>query len=203
MLHLSSGYLNFTDRFSRALIENSNRVRLRFLFASPEANGFHSATGVSRLIPAMYVQLLRDYCRRLCRQNLESVSSGYVRMYEWSRPDWTFHAKGAWIAFPENSTADINDRIQPCATLIGSSNFGWRSAKRDMELQFAVVTEDANLRRELQKERDYLFGEQFACEMNICDRRVGTAPSASTGGGSLYEPPFWMRYLAYLIKGFF
>jgi phosphatidylserine/phosphatidylglycerophosphate/cardiolipin synthase-like enzyme len=35
--------------------------------------------------------------------------------------------------------------------MIGSSNFGYRSVERDLELQFAMVTNNTSLQEELKK----------------------------------------------------
>ena len=41
-----------------------------------------------------------------------------IRMFEYERPGWTFHAKGIWHYLPGQAL--------PCATLVGSPNFGYR-----------------------------------------------------------------------------
>lgn len=42
-------------------------------------------------------------------------------------------------------------------TLIGSSNFGFRSRQRDLEAQLFLMTLEPSLRRKLQEETDLLF----------------------------------------------
>ena len=42
-------------------------------------------------------------------------------------------------------------------TLVGSPNFGWRSANRDLEYQVAIVADDAAVRDALGAERAALF----------------------------------------------
>jgi|JI10StandDraft_1071094.scaffolds.fasta_scaffold827122_2 phosphatidylserine/phosphatidylglycerophosphate/cardiolipin synthase-like enzyme len=52
-------------------------------------------------------------------------------MLEWSgRPGWSFHSKGLWVVGPSEA-----------ATMVGSGNWGARSAERDLELQ-AVLRGD-------------------------------------------------------------
>ncbi|XGW02754.1 hypothetical protein V3C99_014631 [Haemonchus contortus] len=74
--------------------------------------------------------------------------SGYVpSMYSWyCRDGWTFHAKGLWVEEPLRT-----------ATLIGSSNFGYRSVHRDLEAQVLLVTSNEHLRSQLKDERTRLF----------------------------------------------
>ena len=45
----------------------------------------------------------------------------------------------------------------PIATLIGSSNFGYRSVERDLEAQLTIVTKDENLQKALHNEQKHLF----------------------------------------------
>lgn len=56
---------------------------------------------------------------------------------------------GLWCTPPVEST--------PMVTVIGSSNFGYRSMYRDVEAQAVVLTENVELRKRLQKVRAYMF----------------------------------------------
>ena len=67
-----------------------------------------------------------------------------LRVRRYQRPGWTYHAKGLWLGAP------------PLLSVVGSSNFGERSVRRDLELSFTLVTTDASLRAELQAELDAL-----------------------------------------------
>lgn len=49
------------------------------------------------------------------RRVIDRAREARIRLWEYQRQDWTFHAKGLWI-----STGDP----RPCLTLIGSPNFG-------------------------------------------------------------------------------
>lgn len=61
---------------------------------------------MSGYIPAMYVNLSRQF---FCS------ARDKVRLFEYSRPSWSFHGKGLWI---ESASSNI------VATLVGSSNYG-------------------------------------------------------------------------------
>ena len=72
-----------------------------------------------------------------------------IQLYEYQRHGWTFHAKGLWC--------NIRNETLPSMTLIGSSNFGYRSRQRDLEAQLFLTTLDPMLRRKLKEETDLLF----------------------------------------------
>eukprot|EP00050_Salpingoeca_kvevrii_P000178 m.143378 g.143378 ORF g.143378 m.143378 type:complete len:101 (-) comp10050_c0_seq2:65-367(-) len=82
---------------------------------------------------------------------------------------------GVWFTLPGEDS--------PCATLIGSPNFGYRSLQRDLEAQIALVTENSSLRRQLAAERDHLFaGGSAVTEATFAapDRQVKTWQSIVT-----------------------
>ena len=69
----------------------------------------------------------------------------------------TFHGKGMWYIpgakIEANSGHDDESSVQyPTGTVVGSSNFGWRSVIRDAETQVYLHTIDKNLQRDLHKE---------------------------------------------------
>uniref|UniRef100_A0A158R4G8 CDP-diacylglycerol--glycerol-3-phosphate 3-phosphatidyltransferase n=1 Tax=Syphacia muris TaxID=451379 RepID=A0A158R4G8_9BILA len=129
---VASGYLNFVDEYI-SLISKVGTFSMDVIFASPQANGFHEGSGLSRYIPAMYVNLSKHF--------FNTVRSN-VRLFEYSRPLWSFHGKGLWIS---STSSDI------AATLVGSSNYGFRSLKRDLELQLLIVTNNEKLKTQLNK----------------------------------------------------
>lgn len=81
---------------------------MRLLTASPAANGFYGAKGVSGLIPTAYSLLEQHTWRSLHRawnrrrgssaSGGGTTSGGTARrsLLEYSRPGWEFHAKGIW-----------------------------------------------------------------------------------------------------------
>ncbi|XP_018652079.1 LOW QUALITY PROTEIN: CDP-diacylglycerol--glycerol-3-phosphate 3-phosphatidyltransferase [Schistosoma mansoni] len=116
--------------------------------------------GASGYIPLAYrealIQLLQlFYTTKLNHSN--------INIYEYIRPDWTFHAKGLWI---ESVADDSQDEEKKTAdhhhpsyslSLVGSSNFSYRSLNRDLESQLCIVTTNPKLRQCLYNERCHLF----------------------------------------------
>ncbi|GAV08952.1 hypothetical protein RvY_18568 [Ramazzottius varieornatus] len=152
-IHLASGYFNLTRSY-RQLILNQKQASYHILMASPKANGFFNAEGASGHVPAMYVQIARTF--------FDAIHSGAqqhrIKLYEYYRDKWTYHVKGLW--------ATLKGQKNPCLTLVGSPNFGYRSVNRDIEAQIAVVTENVDLQKRLAEERDRLYesGEFLAEE---------------------------------------
>jgi CDP-diacylglycerol--glycerol-3-phosphate 3-phosphatidyltransferase len=131
-----------------------------------QANGFYGSRGVSGLIPKAYSMLEKDFYEQTCKKGSDLRSSlTYtngeedvrvatkqrcgIRLYEYQRHGWTFHAKGLWCY--------NQDEALPYMTLIGSSNFGYRSKHRDLEAQLFLTTLDPALRAKLKEETDLLF----------------------------------------------
>lgn len=106
---LSTGYFNIHDRYADLLLDSNGQTQV--LFASPQANGFYEAQGVSGHIPALYVYLSLLFYGRVA-QALKPIT-----LFEYTRPDWSFHAKGLWLK-PRASNEGWS------ATIIGSSNYG-------------------------------------------------------------------------------
>ena len=88
-----------------------------------------------------------------------------VNIYEYSKGDWTYHAKGAWVY--ERLGKDLEEEL-PTMTVVGSSNFSHRSNRRDTEVQAYLVPALDNLefRQRLHDECDNLFkhGKQMSIE---------------------------------------
>ncbi|KAF7723275.1 CDP-diacylglycerol--glycerol-3-phosphate 3-phosphatidyltransferase, partial [Apophysomyces ossiformis] len=141
-VHLTSGYFNFTDHYSAFILKTM--ARFRFLTASPEANGFFNSKGVSGYLPAAYTYIERLFYKQVKRENKQET----ITIEEYTRPGWTYHAKGLWVCREQEKL--------PCLTMIGSPNFGHRSSKRDLEAQAIVITENKGLQEALYKEVDRL-----------------------------------------------
>lgn len=123
---IAAGYLNLPTTYQSLILNSKNKIDI--LTGSPEANGFFNSQGVSRHIPAAYsyLQLLfqtdvRQAGREMC-----------IKVYEYFRKGWTWHAKGLWIV--------PNNPRNPYTTAIGSSNFNYRSLERDLETQLFIRT---------------------------------------------------------------
>jgi CDP-diacylglycerol--glycerol-3-phosphate 3-phosphatidyltransferase len=124
---LSSPYLNLTPELVQLLLK-SNKVNI--VTNSIETNAFFNSKGLSKYVPKAYAILL------------EQLVDEKFNLYEYSRPEWSFHPKGVWVA--------RNGEIE--STIIGSSNFGYRSKFRDLEISFKLETECGSLRSQLKKE---------------------------------------------------
>lgn len=143
--------------------------------AAPRANGFFGASGVMGLVPVMYNEYLQDFLKRM----QSSCSRGEICEFE--RSGWTFHAKGIWVegTVDDNKDchtvfADAADCAEvspekcssgPFLSVVGSSNFGFRSVERDLEAQLFMGTSNLKLQATLATERNALLSQ--------CVRQVG------------------------------
>ena len=117
VLTLSSPYLNLSpDVFE--LISRFRQVRV--ITNSIETNAFFNSKGPSKFIPEAYAILQDELMSRMHSRNFS--------LLEFSRPGWSFHPKGVWLS----------RKGEIYSTIIGSSNFGYRSLLRDFEVTFAM-----------------------------------------------------------------
>ncbi|GAA5846878.1 hypothetical protein JCM9279_004478 [Rhodotorula babjevae] len=176
-LDWTSGYFGLREDYRRLAIECDARIRI--VSAAPEANGFHNSRGVSRFIPPAYTyfsQRFYDQVQAYTRRKRRDEPR--VEMSEWKRDGWTYHAKGIWLApsvsnpfspatptslsttllgsSHDAQTHDLALRLShpspPFLSLVGSSNFGARSATRDLEAGVLVTTHSTQLRWALEGE---------------------------------------------------
>ncbi|KAF6203196.1 hypothetical protein GE061_003614 [Apolygus lucorum] len=159
---LSTGYFNLTDQYTETILETS-KADYKILMAHPTANGFLKARGSS--------------CRVASRNQSDRIS-----MFEYIRPGWTYHAKGLWYYPPHDDT--------PILTLVGSSNYGSRSVRRDLETQMALVTVNEDLRRRLGHEEN-----AFASLAQPFTRQIGLSKDR--------KPKLWIVTTMKLFKTFF
>lgn len=87
-VYLTSGYFNLTRAYMRLVLGAGADYRI--LMAAPEVNGFFGAKGVAGAIPDAYIHLARQFYGKVCALGQQSR----VRLHEYHRDDWTFHAKG-------------------------------------------------------------------------------------------------------------
>ncbi|KDD72318.1 hypothetical protein H632_c3521p0, partial [Helicosporidium sp. ATCC 50920] len=102
------------------------------------------------------------------------TSAASRTLYEYARPDWEFHAKGMWWRPPGFADYPVS--------VLGSSNFGARSAQRDLELQFFLVSRNPGLQGKLGSEvRNLLRHAQEVTPVQISapERRAGPAVRAA------------------------
>ncbi|THD25813.1 CDP-diacylglycerol--glycerol-3-phosphate 3-phosphatidyltransferase [Fasciola hepatica] len=177
---LASGYFNLTDSYAKLLAEFITYQRLSkltLLCASPTANGFLNSRGLSGYIPMAYreslIKLLNQFGSLAGQITCPTV-------FEYSRPSWTFHAKGMW--FEQKTRCD---QLGTSFTLVGSSNFSYRSLNRDLESQVAVWTTDPNLQTQIQIERNNLFNATYIQPVLLSQLVTQTQ----------YRLPWYMRLL--------
>ncbi|KAM4624023.1 CDP-diacylglycerol--glycerol-3-phosphate 3-phosphatidyltransferase, mitochondrial isoform 1-T2 [Polymixia lowei] len=173
---LTSGYFNLTRAYMGLVLGAGADYRI--LTASPEVNGFFGAKGVAGAIPAAYIHIARQFYNKVCQLGQQER----VHLHEYHRPQWTFHAKGLWYY--------LRGQDQPCLTLIGSPNFGYRSVHRDLEAQIAIVTENQELQAQLQEEQEMLY-------------KSSTEVSSSTFEQPDRHVKLWVKLVTPLIKNFF
>lgn len=136
-VHLSTGYFNPSQTVSD--------LRLHSVLApSEQANGFFGGRGLLSYVPRLYSALCQYYSR----------NHPACRILLYNKPDWSFHAKGIWV----EGLSEIY------LHLIGSSNFNHRSANRDFEYQFLLMTSNKSLIDKLKNEREALWSESSLLE---------------------------------------
>uniref|UniRef100_A0A1I7VSY1 CDP-diacylglycerol--glycerol-3-phosphate 3-phosphatidyltransferase n=1 Tax=Loa loa TaxID=7209 RepID=A0A1I7VSY1_LOALO len=170
-LTMSSGYFNFIDCYID-LLSNQNCLEMDIVHASPQANGFYQASGLFGFIPLMYVYISHLF---------HKIIGPTVRLFEYNRPRWSYHAKGLWIDSKQSSLS---------ATMIGSSNFGHRSVYRDLEAQFLIITCNDKLKLKLQEER-----------LRILD--YAAKVDAATFLRRDHFVPLWIRLISRFIRNYF
>jgi len=109
--------------------------------AGPEANGFYNSKGISRWIPNLYSSELQNVYKEI-----QQLPKTPIHLYEYTKAGWTFHAKGLWLFTPQSAL-----------TVVGSSNFSYRSLYLDLESQIILITNNKDLMERLRQERDGIF----------------------------------------------
>ncbi|KAI9296581.1 hypothetical protein K502DRAFT_289308 [Neoconidiobolus thromboides FSU 785] len=137
---ITSGYFNFNQLYQERILSTS--ALFRIITASPEANGFFNSKGVSKFIPDAYTLIEKEFLFKVKGKHREKT----IKVEEYHRDKWTYHAKGLWMYKPNESI--------PFLTMIGSPNYGSRSLERDLEAQAIIVTSNVKLRTAMQKELD-------------------------------------------------
>ena len=129
-LKLATGYLNLMDSYKTHLFDlmkKDKNAKVDLLVASPKANGFYKAGKVKKYIPGLYRLNALDLVKKARKTGLQDQ----LRLKEYENGDWTYHAKGAWVY--EKLAEDLCPEL-PTMTVVGSSNFSYRSNRRDTEV---------------------------------------------------------------------
>ncbi|KAJ3202424.1 CDP-diacylglycerol--glycerol-3-phosphate 3-phosphatidyltransferase [Entophlyctis luteolus] len=138
---VASAYFNLPTNFHRLILDS--KAKFDFILAAPEANSFFNSKGISYHIPFAYTYLAHLFWRKVEKINRQSD----VNILEYKRAGWTYHAKGVGL---------MNEGKAPHLTVIGSSNFGYRSFSRDLEAQVIIQTTNPYLQKRLADNLDKL-----------------------------------------------
>jgi CDP-diacylglycerol--glycerol-3-phosphate 3-phosphatidyltransferase len=140
-LFITSGYLNFTNEFKNMLNKINSEVDI--VCAAPQANSFYKGKGFSGWIPSAYT-----YFEKQIHDSSSSNKDSDLRIHEFVRPGWTYHAKGLWASYKDPETGEL----LPNVTVLGSTNFGRRSMNRDVEAQVLMITDNKKLQKNMANE---------------------------------------------------
>eukprot|EP00890_Picochlorum_soloecismus_P005576 jgi/Picsp_1/6019/NSC_03373-R1_phosphatidylglycerophosphate synthase 1 len=137
-LWITSPYMNFSESYVRAMAHLPKEICMTILTSSMEANGFFGSKGLSGQIPLAYAMLEQRFWSRISKNGEQRT------LREYSREGHEFHAKGLyWM--PQKTD-------EPMLASLGSSNFGIRSLRRDLECQSILITKNKALRNKLKDE---------------------------------------------------
>ena len=201
-VYVSTGYLNFHNHYKQLLLQM--RTNISIIAASPKANGFFTASGISSSLPVAYSLIAQRLYREAQKYARHLPARQSFEINEYEREEWTYHAKGLWFTEEQEQRqeeldrtdwydpddtqvwVDANDAVKGgkddgkddvndgslekkvdentldgtsggSLTLVGSPNFGHRSVERDFESSLLVVTEDKELRTEMERELQQLI----------------------------------------------
>jgi CDP-diacylglycerol---glycerol-3-phosphate 3-phosphatidyltransferase len=111
-MDLTSGYFGLYKPYQDLILRSSidcrivaaspmvnfrNRCRPRLLINLAQANGFYGSRGLSGRIPDGYTLLEQRFIKAVnaARRNWSVDSGKGIRLNEWAREGWTYHAKGS------------------------------------------------------------------------------------------------------------
>ncbi|KAM3160037.1 CDP-diacylglycerol--glycerol-3-phosphate 3-phosphatidyltransferase [Lachancea thermotolerans] len=148
----TAGYFNMLPEI-KSLLLGAPCKEGNVITASPFANGFYQSKGVSKFLPSAYLHLSEKFLSEVRNRGKESQ----ISLNEWKKGivntpgGWSYHAKGIWLS-------DNNEKDQrPAITIVGSSNYTRRAYSVDLESNVVLVTEDSDLKDEMQAEIDRLM----------------------------------------------
>ncbi|EGF78317.1 hypothetical protein BATDEDRAFT_90813 [Batrachochytrium dendrobatidis JAM81] len=161
-ISIASGYLNFPSVYRDVLYQSKSDIEV--LCSSPQANGFFNSRGISKFVPAAYSYLEWLFGQEFSKRNKWAL----VRIFEFYRADWTWHAKGLWMY-------QHADPQSPYVTTIGSSNMNQRSLELDMEAQVYLFTRNSLVRTRFNQNFAHLQSYTKNVQLEtIRNRRVPT-----------------------------
>ena len=87
-----TGYFNLTDEYMNKII-NQSKAKFNIICAHPKANSFFNAPFPLYGVPFAYT-FIANHFLNLCKK---AGASNRIQMFEYQKPDWTFHAKGNFM----------------------------------------------------------------------------------------------------------
>ncbi|EJW01707.1 hypothetical protein EDEG_03769 [Edhazardia aedis USNM 41457] len=158
-IYLSTAYMNFTKSHFD-IFENKN---MKIITSSQKTNTFNDNSMVEKFINDGYTNTLLETIQRLRK----------AQFYEYKKEGYSFHCKGVWC-FTNNMAISI----------IGSSNFNFRSINRDVETNFLIITIDENAFIGLQNEINTIIKECNEIFLEDVEKRETSALSRITNNGA-------------------
>jgi CDP-diacylglycerol--glycerol-3-phosphate 3-phosphatidyltransferase len=149
-LDFTTGYFSINPQYASRILKG--KFKSNMITASPKANGFYGSRGISGHLPAAYTWLESRFWADL----KAAQRDGQVTVREWYKSGWTYHAKGEYrrarrrrVVRSNSAHSHISDvftgiwlyppgKDRPSASLLGSSNFGTRSASLDLECTLLI-----------------------------------------------------------------
>lgn len=117
--------------------------------------------------------------------------SHLLHLYEWSRSDWSYHAKGMWLSASPSASSS------PLLSVIGSPNYGARSVQRDSETSLVLLTRpDSTLSRQLGDEQHRLMQHAHLVTLDGSN----TDPENKGRVEKIVPPPLWLRLASRLAR---
>jgi phosphatidylserine/phosphatidylglycerophosphate/cardiolipin synthase-like enzyme len=108
--YVSTGYLNFHEDYKLLLLNMHANMNVSVLTASPSANGFFTASGISSSLPMAYSLIEQRLYNQAKKISKHMMGRNFFKIYEYSRKNWTYHAKGLWFEEKKEKVAenDVN-----------------------------------------------------------------------------------------------
>ena len=130
-------------------------------FSNTKMHIFAGASFPAGGIPSAYSLILQQFLDSVIKKK----SGARIQVFEYLKPKWTFHAKGLWFYLPGST--------YPCATMVGSANYGYRSVEKDLEAQMTIVTRNQSLAQKLHHEAERLFEtSEVVTEKTLTTRHI-------------------------------
>lgn len=179
-VQLCTPYTNFPSVLCQVLadlssLKSKSPVHVQIIGPAPHCHGFATGKGFKAELPYLHESNLFSSLFPLLRnKNNTPQNSHLMEWRQYDRTGWTMHRKGLWLGYERKNDYEScesrdeekeklkeeeeNESMQ-WATYIGSSNFGERSWRRDLELGFffleknnAKTNNNGKLQRILQAE---------------------------------------------------